>query len=533
MKKSDLLILFIGGLAVGLIMLYLRPYTGYMDADYYYAMARQLFLGHGINQNFLWNYLDDPIGLPHTAFTYWMPLSSLLSTLEMQVFHNNGLTFARIPFVLLFAFVPVMTAQFGYVITKDRFLSIISGSIALFAGYYLRFITEPDSFSILMVLGTSFLLILTTTQGRWKDYAIPLLLGLTAGLIHLSRADGLIWLAVGILFTGSRKLFSTPQEEAKQALGWMKYQKAILSTLLVIFGYLVVMFPWYLRNILDFHSIFPPGNFRTALLTEYDQMFSYPASSITLTNWLNQGLGRIVGNIISAIGTNLLTAIVIQGNIVMLPFAIIGLIRRRKEIDVQVIVTAWIMIFIAMSFVFPFAGRRGGYLHSIAALQPAIWVYSISGLKIVIDWAAKIRNWDKQIATKLFSLMFIGIAIAISIFVVISDQRNGGKAQAAVQWNDYSEVDEFIKASGKLQAYSVMVNNPPAYSIATDQQSYMIPFGDNNSILNLSKRFCVQYLVLDENHIKNYDEIYDHPRDQVNFKYLGTIKNYHIYRIIQ
>ena len=44
-----------------------------MDAEYYYAGGIRLAEGDGFTENFLWNYLDNPVGLPHPAFTYWMP----------------------------------------------------------------------------------------------------------------------------------------------------------------------------------------------------------------------------------------------------------------------------------------------------------------------------------------------------------------------------------------------------------------------------------------------------------------------------
>jgi hypothetical protein len=43
----------------------LQPVPGYMDAEYYYAGAIRLHEGYGFTQPFLWNYLDEPAGLPH------------------------------------------------------------------------------------------------------------------------------------------------------------------------------------------------------------------------------------------------------------------------------------------------------------------------------------------------------------------------------------------------------------------------------------------------------------------------------------
>ena len=53
---------------------------GYMDADYYYAIGLRLNRGYGFSEPFLWNYLDNPNGIPHPSNTYWMPLPSVLAS---------------------------------------------------------------------------------------------------------------------------------------------------------------------------------------------------------------------------------------------------------------------------------------------------------------------------------------------------------------------------------------------------------------------------------------------------------------------
>ena len=75
---------------------------GYMDADYYDVTARELAGGHGFSETFLWNYLDDPQGVPHPSHLYWMPLASVLAAAGMALF-GNTFRAAQLPFVLLAA----------------------------------------------------------------------------------------------------------------------------------------------------------------------------------------------------------------------------------------------------------------------------------------------------------------------------------------------------------------------------------------------------------------------------------------------
>lgn len=533
MKKQDYFLLFISGLIIGSIMLYLRPYTGYMDADYYFATAREIYSGHGFVQSFLWNYLDDPAGLPHPSFTYWMPLSALVSAFGSWVFQQDGLLFARLPFVLIFGFVPVLTGFFGYRLSSSRVDGWLAGLLSLFCGFYLRYITEPDSFSILMILGPAIILLLCVEKDRWKRWIIPIVIGILSGLIHLTRADGLIWLAaagMGLFIL----IFKNDQIHRKNTdAGSRPIREAIIQIALLCLGYLLVTFPWYLRNLEIYHSVFPPGNFRTALITEYDQMFSYPATLITISGWWNQGLSKILTNMISAIGTNLTTALVIQGNIIMLPFMIIGIVKRREKTDAKMTLVVWVILFLAMSLIFPFAGKRGGYLHSIAALQPLLWVYSIYGLRIVAAKAAQWRNWNEQTALKFFSILFLCVSMVVSGYVVIGDRIDQVHSQSANLWSDYSKVDEYIRQSGSEGQYSVMVNDPPAYQIATRQNAYILPYGPIETMVRTADDFKVDYLVLDKSHTQYFNDLYGNPGSTDGLVYLGKIMDYHIYRFVK
>src|ERR1044071_5600910 len=65
-------ILFGIGLIVPFTVSRFQSLPGYMDADYYFSGGVQLAEGHGFTEPYLWNYLDDPVSLPHPSHTYWM-----------------------------------------------------------------------------------------------------------------------------------------------------------------------------------------------------------------------------------------------------------------------------------------------------------------------------------------------------------------------------------------------------------------------------------------------------------------------------
>ena len=76
------LLLFVVGLLVPFGISRFQSQPGYMDADYYFVGGIQLAEGKGFTEPYLWNYLDNPTGLPHPSHTYWMPLASIVSAIS-------------------------------------------------------------------------------------------------------------------------------------------------------------------------------------------------------------------------------------------------------------------------------------------------------------------------------------------------------------------------------------------------------------------------------------------------------------------
>ncbi len=189
------LLLALLGLVSLTIVSAFQPSPGYMDADYYYAGGLQLVTGHGFTEPYLWNYLDDPAGLPHPSHAYWMPLASLLAALGAGIFRSASWLAARTGFLLVAAVIPPITSYIAWSISSRRDLALTAGLLAVFPAFYLPFLPVTDTFGIYMVLGGAFIMVLIRKPSQLN----PLMLGLLAGLMHLSRADGLLWLLVALL----------------------------------------------------------------------------------------------------------------------------------------------------------------------------------------------------------------------------------------------------------------------------------------------------------------------------------------------
>src|SRR5512142_793299 len=126
MKLRSYALLAVLGFALAFGTAQFQKFPGYLDSDYYFAGGTQLAAGKGFTEPYLWNYLDDPAGLPHPSHSYWMPLSSLITAAGLWITHSTTYAAGRLGFLLLAALAPVVTAALAYRFTCRTNLAISS-----------------------------------------------------------------------------------------------------------------------------------------------------------------------------------------------------------------------------------------------------------------------------------------------------------------------------------------------------------------------------------------------------------------------
>ncbi len=541
MSRRRLLFLAVVGALAGILAGFFQGAPGYMDAEYYYMGGLRLADGHGFSEMILWNYLDDPAGLPHPSHAYWMPLTSILAAAGMKLTGSLQFTAARLPFLLLMALLPPVTAILSYQFSRRRDLATTAGLLAVFSGYYLPFLTTTDAFGPMMACGAGFLLALgqngndpvklshlpgLPARRSLSGLGKALMLGILAGLMHLARADGLIWLVVAL---AAMALPGWRTDEKRTGWG-----ERVLCLLACLSGYLLVMGPWMLRNLSAFGKLLSPGGGHALWLTSYDELFIYPASLLTASRWWASGVGAILHGRIWALGLNLQTILAVQGEIFLAPLAVVGAWRLRKVLAVQAGALGWLLTVAAMTLVFPFAGARGGLFHSGAAVQPLIWAIAPVGLDELLAWGARRRNWNIRIALRVFQVGLVGLALLISGVVFYSRVIGAKPPQPAWAQGSlrYTRLEQALAGLGAAQDEVVMVNDAPGYYVASGRPAISIPYGDVATLLEVAKRYQARYLLLEINQLQGSDNLYDQPGDRPGLEYLETVENTRIYRLV-
>jgi hypothetical protein len=502
--------------AVLLIALTIRVLTawplqqpGYMDAYYYYDGAEALYRGLGFNEEFIWNYLDDPQGIPHPSHLYWPPFSSILAYLSFLVF-GPSYRAAQLPFILLSAILPLITYYVSCQVSSNRRHAIAAALFTVFSGFYTIYWASPDSFAPFAV--TASLSLVAMAKGlRGDSPGWFVLSGALAGLSHLTRADGILLLGV----LGAILIFH-PAPRIK----WL-----LSRLLLALAGYTLIMSPWFYRNWLAVGTPFPSAGTQTLFLRNYDEIFSY-GRELTWQHYLSWGWSPILQSKLKAIGINLVRLLAENMLIFLAPFIVIGLWQLRRCWEYLPFFIYGPLLYLAMTLAFTFPGVRGGLFHSGGALLPFLFAAAMPGLDTVIAWIARRRpHWDVSLAQRMFTIGFIVLAFVLSAFIYIrgvfgsQPLRQAQGRLLTPAWNQRDQVYADIAAwleENALPEARVMVGNPPGFYYFSHRPNVVVPNEDIDTVLQACDRFGVEFVILDQNRPRSLREVYSgeasHPR---------------------
>ncbi len=517
MSTRTYLLLFLFGLIVTSVISYFEPHPGYLDADYYYAGGIQLATGKGFTEPYLWNYLDGTTTLPHSSHSYWAPLSSIIAALGMWLTGQINFTSARLFFILIAAIVPPLTAALAYTFSQRRDLAIASGVLAIFSVYHAPFVGVTDNFSPFMLFGGLYFLVATQLIQGKNPNRNWLLLGILSGLMTLSRSDGLLWLALTFLFAIWRNRKNS----------FFIFHPS--SFILALLGFLLIMSPWYARNLSAYGSLMAPGGSRVLWLANYDQTFIYPPEQLNLQSFLALGWDHILKDRLWAFSNNLGSVFAAHGGIILFPFIVAGIIYYWKDERVKLTTLAWAILFFVMTFAFPFAGVRGAFFHAGAALQPMLWSLAPLGLEAILESLQK-RGIGHSGNRFVFRSALIMVAMILTVYVVHYKLVKSGWGEG--EDVEYPVIEQVLVQNGIRDDDIVIVRNAPGYYLMTGRSAISIPYGGEEAIIAAAEQFDAYYLVLEpEAATEPIKDLFQNPAGRSIFNYIGEYDGARIYKL--
>jgi hypothetical protein len=310
--------------------------------------------------------------------------------------------------------------------------------------------------------------------------------GALAAFSHLARPDGLVLLGVGGL---------TALITSRRAHSW----RALWTLAPLVIGYLIMMLPWFARNQAALGTILPSGGLEGVFYTSYDDLFRYPPDA-NLTHFLETlGPGgfastrwtALFGNDGGVISGNFGTWFAVEGMIFLAPLMVIGLVRRWRDPFLWPFMLGALAIHAVMTLVFPFAGYRGGLLHSAGALVPFWAALGVAGLGDVVHWVARRRrSWQPHTATRVFTVGLV--ALAVMLLVLVGGRARKAPSDATLAL--YSEVDAALPEGARL--FSA---DPPALAYFMGRGGAVLPNSPPEMLRELGGRYAVGYVLIEEN----------------------------------
>jgi len=472
----------------------LHPDAAYPDSYYYVDVARSLQAGHGFNIDFIWSFVDvggripaNPT-LPIPSNAHWMPLASVVQLPTMWLFGPTPLA-STIPFLLIGALAAPLTWLIAREIGAGNRVALAAGVAVAIPAAAAIYMAQPDNFSLYQPLGLAAMwLAARGLRGHRGSFALA---GLAVGLATLARNDGvLLGAAVGLAFVWDRWRAWRSKGGRVPNIPW-RYAFACLGL------FVVVMAPWYLRQLAVFGSFSPSSTSgRLLLIANYEQLNSV-TSDTSLGAFLGQGIGPLLTSRVLGLVSAIEIYSVLACSVVLVPFVIVGAWARRRSIDYGPFFLYAALLFAASALLFAVHVPYGTFLHSAVALVPFTFILGMEGVVIVVTWVARHRRgWEEERAAR----MFLIAAVAMVIL-------NAGAFGLLVSKSWDSERDALVSAGQAIDAAGapasdlVLSADPGGIEYFTGRGGVMTPEDSLDVIHRVADVYGVRWLVLQRSQI--------------------------------
>ena len=401
-------------LAVRAILIAHFPDPSYPDSYYYVDVARSLAAGHGFNVDFIWVFVEvggrlplDP-HLPIPSNAHWMPLASLVQWPFLAVFGAGAAWAAAAPFALFGA----LSAPLTWAIARDAgarpSVAIGAGIIAAIPGLLTPFMGQPDNFGLYQPLVAGALWL--TARGLRGDGRAFALAGLLVGLATLSRNDGvLVAGTLGLAVVWDRwRAWRSHGSRVPAIPAW-----AIAAALA---GFLVVMSPWYLRQLDVFGSLSPSSSSGRILFIRSMADMNSVVSDVSIGGFLSQGiLSLITSRILGFVAAAGIFGVLVSG-VVFTPVLVIGAWARRRSAAFGPYFVYAAILFAFSAIVSAIHVPGGTFIHSAVALAPHAYILSLEGVVVAVGWMAKRRRaWRPDQAARVFVSGAVVLTVALAV----------------------------------------------------------------------------------------------------------------------
>ena len=472
----------------GLMLMF--PDPAYPDSYYYVDVARALAAGHGLNVDFVWIFaevggkipLDAVLPIPSNA--HWLPLASFIQAPFIALMGPTAIASA-LPMVLVGSLAAPLTWAIARDMGASRTVQLGAAVMAAIPAAGAVFMPQPENFAIFQPLVAATLWFAARgLRGDTRAYAAA---GLLVGLACIARNDAfLLGAAVGLVFVMDRVRAWRGGE--RPHLPW--------SAAAACFGlFLLIVGPWWYRQLTVFGSISPTASSGTALwLTDYRQWNSITADT-SFANFLAQGPAGIIGSRLGGLVSAAANFAVVIGSVILVPFIIWGGWLRRHSDDLLPFFLYVLILFLGATLIFPLHVPGGAFIHSAIGMGPYAYILALEGVAALVLAIARRRPaWDPATAIPIFSWALVGLIILTAALYAPALQAKW-RADQAPRLELAAHLDEIgVPAEARL-----MTIDAAGFKYLTGRGGVVSPDDPIETIRAVAEAYDIDWLVLERN----------------------------------
>ena len=419
------LLLYALALVVRAVLVGLFPDPAYPDSSYYVDVARSIAAGNGLNVDFVWifaevgNRLPNPAVLPIHSNAHWLPLASFIQAPFVSVLGPTAFANA-LPGILIGS----LAAPLTWLIARDAgarpIVGLAAGVVSAIPGAVSVFLAQPENFAILHPLVAACLWL--TARGLKGDGRSFALAGLLAGLATLARNDGillagaiaLVWLADRLRYLRNRRgqrSWSRVDDRAPISL---------FAAVAAFALFMLVMGPWWYRQVAVFGSISPTSSSGAALWIRQISEWNSITVDPTPAYFFGQGWGPIIASRLQGLLDATGNFVVMITSVVLLPFLLLGIAGRRGSKDFQPWFVYTFVAFAGATFLYPLHVPGGAFIHTAIGLAPHAAILSIEGVLVLAGIVGRRQTSDGSTSTGGSILVWGVVALVVGAAAIFT-----------------------------------------------------------------------------------------------------------------
>lgn len=477
MLNRKLLSICLGALALRLLLLPMIQHPGIADSNHYYNLGIRLVEGHGFTIDYIWQYNNPPDDLIHPD-DYWMPLNGLIVAAGMKVF-GVSVPAALMPFILLGSLVPLIAywgaKQFHCSEMGCLFAAGAAGVIPEFVLNSLR--TDTTIPNIIFVCLCIILLIRGLRRGGIWAFVGS---GIMAGLAYQTRSENMLLLPMLIVTLAVYWRYGRGHAAS------IKHWRYAVLIPIIAFG---MALPWAVRNIQIAGTPTTPKLEYMFFLTDFREHYVYERE-LSLQSYLSsQSLGQLIGKRLFEMAATVKLMVVTLGS--FLPVAVGGglilvLIRRDRDrlltLAPTLILLGGVVFF--YTILVPLKSQGGSMKKAYITLIPLFLPLAAYALEQAIP------NHRIRLGT-------IGLVIGLLLINAYDLVRND-----TLFTNQYLQGVQAVAAAARSLPDTngdneiTLMSQDPFILRFVGIRSAMIPMEDRDTILEVARRYNLDYLLM-------------------------------------